>query len=66
MTKVFYCNDPVPGCRFEARGNSAEEVLAEIADHIATVHKMTDISDEVSATVCNAIHEDVRVRAARA
>jgi len=66
MAKVFYCNDLVPGCRFEARGDSAEEVLAEIADHIATVHNMIDISDEVLATVCNATHEDVCVRAGAA
>ena len=43
MAKVFYCNDLVPGCRFEARGNSAEEILAEIADHIATVCDMVNI-----------------------
>jgi len=63
MSKVFYCNDLVPGCRFEARGNSTEEVLAEIADHIATVHDMVNISDEILATVCETIHEEVRVRA---
>jgi len=63
MAKVFYCNDLVPECRYEARGNWAEEVLAEIADHIATVHNMVNISDEMLATICKAIHEDVRVRA---
>jgi predicted small metal-binding protein len=63
MAKVFYCSDLVPGCSFEARGNSAEEVIAEIADHIATVHKMVNLSDEILAMVCKAIHEDVRVRA---
>jgi len=63
MAKVFYCNDLVRGCRFEARGNSAEEILAEIADHIATVCDMVNISDEVLSTVCKAIHDDLRVRA---
>jgi len=47
MTRVLYCHDLVPGCRFEARGDSDEEILAEFADHISTVHGMTDISDVI-------------------
>jgi predicted small metal-binding protein len=62
MTKVLYCNDLVPGCKFEARGDSQEEILAQIADHIATVHNMVDISDQILEMVCKAIHEEVRVR----
>ena len=62
MAKVLYCNDLVPGCSFEARGDSEEEIMAEVADHIATVHYMADISDEILAMVCAAIHEEVRVR----
>ncbi len=48
MAKVLYCNDLVPGCKFEARGDSDEEILAEVVDHIATVHGMADISDGLS------------------
>jgi predicted small metal-binding protein len=68
MMKVLYCNDLVPGCKFEARGVCDEEVIAEFADHIATTHNMIDISDEILAMICKAIHEEVRVRsrAARA
>ncbi len=68
MAKILYCNDIVPGCSFEARGDSVEEILADVADHIVAVHHMTNISDGVLAMVCAAIHEDVRVRsrAARA
>lgn len=62
MAKVLYCNDLVPGCKFEARGDSEEEILAEVADHIAAVHHMADISDEILAMVSRAIHEEVRVR----
>jgi len=43
MMKVLYCNDLVPGCKFEARGTCDEEVVAEYADHIATAHKMVNI-----------------------
>jgi len=62
MAKVLYCNDLVPGCRYEARGDSEEEILAEFADHISTVHGMSDISDGILAMVYKAIHEEVRVR----
>jgi predicted small metal-binding protein len=63
MSKVLYCNDLVPGCKFEAHGDSEEEVLAAIVDHIAAVHNMTEISEEILAMVCGAIHEKVRTRA---
>ena len=62
MSKVLYCNDLVPGCKFEMHGESEEEILAEATDHIATVHGMTDISNEILAMVCAAIHEEVRSR----
>ena len=68
MVKVLYCNDLVPGCKFEARGDSDDEVLAQAVDHIAFAHNMTEISDEILAMVSRAIHDEVRVRsrAARA
>jgi predicted small metal-binding protein len=62
MTRVLYCHDLVPGCKFEARGDSDEEIVAEFADHISSVHGMADISDEILEMVCKAIHEEVRVR----
>lgn len=66
MPKVLYCNDLVPGCKFEARGNSEEEVLAEIADHISIAHHMVNLSDEILAMISQATQEDIRVRGARA
>ena len=62
MAKVLYCNDLVPGCKFEARGDSEEEILAEVADHIATAHNMVNISDQILAMIRAAIQEEVRVR----
>ncbi len=62
MSKVLYCNDLVPGCKFEAHGDSEEEIMAAAVDHIATVHNMTDISDKILAMVCGAIQEEVRNR----
>lgn len=62
MSKVLYCCDLVPGCRFVARGDSDEEILGEVADHIASVHNITDISDDILAMVCAAVREEVRPR----
>ncbi|HVH72039.1 MAG TPA: DUF1059 domain-containing protein [Candidatus Dormibacteraeota bacterium] len=62
MTKVLYCNDLVPGCKFEARGDSEEEILAEAVDHISTAHRMANLSDEILEMVRKAIQEEVRVR----
>ena len=39
MTKVLKCNDLNPGCTFEARGNSDEDVLKKAAEHAKPVQK---------------------------
>jgi len=62
MAKVLHCNDMVPGCKFEARGKSDEELVAEYVDHLATAHNMPDISNEILAMVSKAILEEVRWR----
>ena len=65
MAKVLYCNDLVPGCKFEAHGDSEEEVLADIADHIAIAHNTVSISDEILEMISKAIQEEIRTRTAR-
>lgn len=62
MAKVLRCHDLVPGGKFEARGICQEEVIAEFAQHIATVHDRFEISDRALPMITNAIHEEVRVR----
>lgn len=62
MSKVLYCSDVVPGCKFEAHGDYEEEILAAAVDHIATVHNLPEISDEILAMVRGAIHKEVRAR----
>jgi predicted small metal-binding protein len=42
MAKVLKCNDLNPGCSFEARGNTDENVLKKAAEHAKTAHKMKD------------------------
>jgi predicted small metal-binding protein len=64
VSKVLYCNDLVPGCTFEAHGDSEEEILAAAVDRITTVHNMTDISGDILEMVCVAIYEEVRTKTA--
>ncbi len=63
MAKVLRCNDLMPGCPFEARGDSEESVLAQAAEHAKSAHNLTDISDEMIATVRGAIREDEQASA---
>jgi predicted small metal-binding protein len=58
MAKVLRCNDLMPGCPFEARGASEEEVLGKAAEHAATAHNIAEISDELVTQVRGAIHDE--------
>ena len=58
MTKVLKCGDVVPGCNFEMRGNSEDEVLKKADDHAKTAHNMQNMSPEVLSKVRNAIHDE--------
>lgn len=62
MTKVLKCNDLMPGCSFEARGNSEEEVLTKAAEHARTAHNLTEISPELASQVRGAIHNEGEAR----
>jgi predicted small metal-binding protein len=58
MAKVLKCGDVVPGCEFEMRGNSEEEVLQRAAEHAKTDHGMNSIPPEVLDKVRGAIQDE--------
>ena len=58
MAKVLRCNDLMPGCSFEARGNSEEEVMAKAAEHAKTAHNLTEIAEGMQSQVLAAIRDD--------
>lgn len=58
MSKVLRCNDLMPGCPFEAHGNTENEVLAKAADHTKTAHNIPEISPAMLSQVRGAIHDD--------
>jgi predicted small metal-binding protein len=55
--KVLQCNDVNPGCSFEARGNTEEEVLKKAAEHAKTAHNMREIPVDVLSKVRGAIRD---------
>jgi predicted small metal-binding protein len=66
MTKVLCCNDLMPGCNWEGRGDTETDVLMQAAEHAKTAHNLTDISPEMIAKVRGAIREEDQSQAARA
>ncbi len=56
MTKVLKCGDLVPGCAFEARGETDEEILKAAAAHAKEAHGL-EPSSELVAKVKSAIRE---------
>ncbi len=58
MAKVLKCSDLNPGCNFEARGNSDDEVLKNVAEHAKTAHNMQSIPPDVLSKARSAIHEE--------
>lgn len=58
MTKLLRCDDLMPGCSFEARGDSEEEVLAQAAQHAKTAHNLSEIPEEMMDQVRGAIREE--------
>jgi predicted small metal-binding protein len=63
MGKILNCGDVKPGCDFEIRGNSEEEVLQKAAEHAKTDHGMDSIPPDVLDKVRGAIHEEGESRA---
>jgi predicted small metal-binding protein len=58
MAKILKCSDVNPGCNFEIRGNSEDEVLKKAADHAKTAHNMQNIPPDVLAKARSAIRDE--------
>ena len=66
MTKVLKCNDLNPGCTFEARGNTDEDVLRTAAEHAKTAHNMEKIPPDVLDKARSAIRDEGEARGHKA
>ena len=58
MAKVLRCNDLMPGCPFEAKGDSEDEVLAKAAEHAKTAHGISEIPAGMLPQVKAAIRDE--------
>jgi len=66
MTKLLKCNDLNPGCSFEARGNTDEDVLKKAAEHAKAVHKMNEIPPDALDKARSAIRDEAKARGKKA
>ena len=56
MTKTMKCGDLMPGCDFEVRGETEEEILAQAAAHAKEAHGL-DVTPELAEKVKGVIHD---------
>ena len=66
MTKVLKCNDLNPGCTFEARGNTDEDVLKKAAEHAKTAHNIKEMPLGVLDKARSAIRDEGKARGQKA
>lgn len=57
MTKTLKCGDLMPGCGFQATGETVEEVLQQAAVHAKEAHGL-DVTPELAEKVKAAIHDE--------
>ena len=57
MTKSIKCDDLFPGCEFHAEADTEEELLQKAAAHAASVHDVTELTDEIVAQVKSCIRD---------
>ena len=57
MTKSIQCADLFPGCEFHAEAESEELLLQKAAEHAASVHNVTELTDEIVAKVKGCIRD---------
>jgi len=58
MAKALRCKDVGMDCKFEAHGETEEELLKKAVEHAQTVHNMKEIPKEVVEKVRAAIHDE--------
>jgi predicted small metal-binding protein len=66
MRKVLDCSELYPGCDFEMRGNSEDDILKQVTAHAKTAHNMQNISPDVLSKARSAIRDEGAARAQKA
>ena len=58
MAKVLRCNDLMPGCPYQAKGATEDEVMAQAAEHARTAHGLSEIPAGMLPQVKGAIRDE--------
>jgi predicted small metal-binding protein len=58
MAKIMKCSSTGLTCDFVARGDSEEQVMAQVAEHARKDHGLQTIPPDLAAKVRAAIHEE--------
>lgn len=56
--KVVHCSDAGYDCNFVARAETEEDLLNQVTAHAKAVHNVTEITDELVASVKSIIKEE--------
>jgi predicted small metal-binding protein len=58
MTKVIRCADIVPGCDYEARAETEDELMQKAAQHAREAHGLQTIPPELAQQVKSKIRDE--------
>jgi predicted small metal-binding protein len=58
MAKTVSCKDVGVDCDFVMRGETAEDILQQAAEHAGIAHNMTEIPPEVAEKLRGAIRDE--------
>ena len=51
MTFKLACGDVMPGCDARLETSSRDELMEQVAEHVASAHGITEITPEILASV---------------
>ena len=57
MSKSIRCADKFPGCDFHADAGTEDQLLQKVVAHAASVHNVTEITDDMVAKVKSCIRD---------
>ena len=58
MAKTLLCAEVVPGCTHTMTGNDEDDVMRQAADHAASEHGMSELSDDLAAKIRERIKDE--------
>jgi len=58
MSKYIECKDLFPGCEFKAEAGSEAELLKKVAEHAASRHGITEVTEDIVSKVKGCIRDN--------